>query len=84
MQTHLGNWAEPTLCGACKRDLTEAARAVEREVLRHGGTGSTSSGTDDKASIGTLADGAEEVSVAPALTAVDAPAPSSTPETILN
>jgi hypothetical protein len=39
LQTHLGNWAEPTLCGACKRDLTEAARAAEREVLRHGGHG---------------------------------------------
>jgi hypothetical protein len=37
LQTHLGNWAEPTLCGACKRDLTEAARAIEREALRHGG-----------------------------------------------
>jgi hypothetical protein len=35
LQTHLGNWAEPTLCGACKRDLTEAARAAEREALRH-------------------------------------------------
>jgi hypothetical protein len=37
LQTHLGNWAEPTLCGACKRDLTEAARVAEREALRHGG-----------------------------------------------
>lgn len=37
LQTHLGNWAEPSLCGACKRDLTEAARVAEREALRHGG-----------------------------------------------
>jgi hypothetical protein len=37
LQTHLGNWAEPTLCGACKRDLTEAARVAEREALRHHG-----------------------------------------------
>jgi hypothetical protein len=37
LQTHLGNWAEPSLCGACKRDLTEAARTAEREALRHGG-----------------------------------------------
>jgi len=37
LQTHLGNWAEPTLCGACKRDLTEAARVAEREALRHPG-----------------------------------------------
>ncbi len=37
LQTHLGAWAEPQLCGACKRDLTEAARAAEREALRHGG-----------------------------------------------
>jgi len=35
LQTHLGNWSEPTLCGACKRDLTEAARAAERDALRH-------------------------------------------------
>ena len=34
LQTHLGAWAEPTMCGACKRDATEAARAVEREALR--------------------------------------------------
>ena len=39
LQTHLGNWAEPSLCGACKRDLTEAARVAEREALRHGGHG---------------------------------------------
>jgi hypothetical protein len=37
LQTHLGAWAEPSMCGACKRDATEAARAVEREALRHGG-----------------------------------------------
>ena len=35
LQTHLGNWAEPSLCGACKRDATEAARAAQREALRH-------------------------------------------------
>jgi hypothetical protein len=34
LQTHLGNWAMPTLCGACKRDATEAARKAEREALR--------------------------------------------------
>ena len=28
LQTHLGAWAVPTLCGACKRDLTEAQRAA--------------------------------------------------------
>jgi hypothetical protein len=37
LQTHLGAWAEPSMCGACKRDATEAARAAEREALRHGG-----------------------------------------------
>jgi hypothetical protein len=37
LQTHLGNWAMPTLCGACKRDATEAARQVAREALRHPG-----------------------------------------------
>ena len=35
LQTHLGAWAQPGLCGACKRDAMEAARAVEREALRH-------------------------------------------------
>jgi endogenous inhibitor of DNA gyrase (YacG/DUF329 family) len=38
LQTHLGAWAAPGMCGACKRDATEAARAAEREALRHGGT----------------------------------------------
>ncbi len=37
LQTHLGAWAAPGMCGACKRDATEAARAIEREALRHGG-----------------------------------------------
>ena len=37
LQTHLGAWAEPAMCGACKRDATEAARAAEREAIRHGG-----------------------------------------------
>jgi hypothetical protein len=35
LQTHLGAWSEPTLCGACKRDLTEAQRIAQREALRH-------------------------------------------------
>jgi hypothetical protein len=35
LQTHLGAWAAPGLCGACKRDLTEAQRAAQREALRH-------------------------------------------------
>lgn len=35
LQTHLGNWAEPGMCGACKRDATEAARVLQREALRH-------------------------------------------------
>jgi len=36
LQTHLGAWAEPSMCGACKRDAVEAARAAQREALRHG------------------------------------------------
>jgi hypothetical protein len=37
LQTHLGNWAMPGLCGACKRDATEAARQAAREAIRaHG------------------------------------------------
>ena len=35
LQTHLGAWAEPSLCGACKRDAIEAARAAERIALRN-------------------------------------------------
>jgi hypothetical protein len=36
-QTDLGNWEVPKLCGACKRDATEAARQQARELLRQGG-----------------------------------------------
>jgi hypothetical protein len=39
LQTHLGAWAEPSMCGACKRDAMEAARAAERVALRHGHPG---------------------------------------------
>jgi hypothetical protein len=35
LQTHLGAWAEPAMCGACKRDAMEAVRAIEREALRN-------------------------------------------------
>jgi hypothetical protein len=35
LQTHLGAWSAPSLCGACKRDLTEAQRMAQREALRH-------------------------------------------------
>jgi hypothetical protein len=38
LQTHLGAWAAPALCGACKRDAIEAARAIEREALRAAAT----------------------------------------------
>ncbi len=34
LQTHLGAWAAPAMCGACKRDAIEAARTIEREALR--------------------------------------------------
>ncbi len=34
LQTHLGAWTAPSICGACKRDAIEAARAIEREALR--------------------------------------------------
>jgi len=34
LQTDLGNWEAPKLCGACKRDLTEADRQKAREQLR--------------------------------------------------
>jgi hypothetical protein len=37
LQTHLGNWGMPSLCGACKRDATEAARQAAKEAIRaHG------------------------------------------------
>jgi len=35
LQTHLGNWAVPTLCGACKLAQVTAAREAAREALRH-------------------------------------------------
>jgi hypothetical protein len=38
LQTHLGNWAAPTLCGACKLAQVSAAREAAREALRHGNT----------------------------------------------
>lgn len=34
LQTHLGNWAAPTLCGACKLVQVQAAREAARELLR--------------------------------------------------
>ncbi len=51
LQTHLGNWAEPTLCGACKRDLTEAARVAEREALRRGYPGGTPAAQADSSQV---------------------------------
>jgi hypothetical protein len=35
LQTHLGNWAAPNLCGACKLIQVQAAREAAREILRH-------------------------------------------------
>jgi len=35
LQTHLGNWAAPSMCGACKLVQVQAAREVAREQLRH-------------------------------------------------
>jgi hypothetical protein len=35
LQTHLGNWAAPSLCGACKLAQVTAARDAAREALRH-------------------------------------------------
>jgi len=34
LQTELGNWEAPKLCGACKRDVTEADRQKAREQIR--------------------------------------------------
>jgi hypothetical protein len=34
LQTHLGNWAAPSLCGACKLVQVQAARDAAREMLR--------------------------------------------------
>jgi hypothetical protein len=44
LQTELGNWAQPTLCGACKRDVTEAQRLAAKEALRAGGAALTIEG----------------------------------------
>jgi hypothetical protein len=35
LQTHLGNWAAPSICGACKLIQVTAARDAAREILRH-------------------------------------------------
>jgi hypothetical protein len=35
LQTHLGNWAAPSICGACKLIQVNAARDAAREILRH-------------------------------------------------
>ena len=35
LQTHLGNWAAPALCGACKLAQVTAAREAARHALRH-------------------------------------------------
>ena len=35
LQTHLGNWAAPSICGACKLIQVNAAREAAREILRH-------------------------------------------------
>ena len=35
LQTHLGNWAAPSMCGACKLVQVQAAREAAREILRH-------------------------------------------------
>lgn len=35
LQTHLGHWSAPTLCGACKLAQVQAAREAAREALRH-------------------------------------------------
>jgi hypothetical protein len=35
LQTHLGNWAMPTLCGACKLAQVQAAHQAAREEIRH-------------------------------------------------
>lgn len=35
LQTHLGNWAAPAICGACKLVQVQAAREAAREQLRH-------------------------------------------------
>jgi hypothetical protein len=74
LQTHLGNWGEPTLCGACKRDLTEAARVAEREALRHGGASPQSQTLADSAPNPAAAARTDES--APAETAPAEPPPS--------
>jgi hypothetical protein len=59
LQTHLGAWSEPSLCGACKRDLTEAQRMAQREALRH-------PHVDAPAPSAEAAEGAEAVASEPA------------------
>jgi hypothetical protein len=72
LQTHLGNWAEPSLCGACKRDVTEAARVAQREALRH----PPLPGLQAPAENGQPASAGDEPPAAPPESAADQPAPS--------
>ena len=78
LQTHLGNWAEPSLCGACKRDLTEAARAAEREALRHGGHLAVPGTASDTTAEPTVGDGPAD-SGAVSVSAEDGAPPSEAP-----
>jgi hypothetical protein len=72
LQTHLGAWSEPSLCGACKRDLTEAQRMAQREALRHPHAG---------APAGTIAPAGAVEGEAVAIVSEAAPEAPSAPET---
>ena len=75
LQTHLGNWASPSMCGACKRDATEAARLAAKEALRaHAIEASVTH------AVAGMAEEAPAPSETPAPAAPDAPTPPASSE----
>ena len=66
LQTHLGAWAAPGMCGACKRDAIEAARAIEREALRAAVTAAQPGHTPEPAPEASTAEAAPESAAEPA------------------
>jgi len=77
LQTHLGAWAAPAMCGACKRDAIEAARAIEREALRASVTAAQPGATPAEAAAETSGDAP---AAAAASEAPSEPSPAPSPE----
>jgi hypothetical protein len=79
LQTHLGAWAAPAMCGACKRDAIEAARAIEREALRASVTAAQPGATHPESAPEVTPD-APAAAPAPESPAEPSPSPAVSPE----